>query len=408
MSDTSPIKVFITGACAGLAEVRQALSTHPDVEIVGTAVEPGKSDQKLAASGAQIVLHGSARGDRLPAAEIEAIRHATAAPIILVTSGGGGALLNEALSSGIQDVIMLPQLTDALVFTIKKTCQLVATRGAMPVSSLRSSTAEGKVLTVFSPKGGVGKSIIATSLATSIARSTGRRVLLVDLDLQFGDVAIMMGVEPEETIYDLVMTTGELDPEKLAGYVIPHASGVDVVPAPVRPEDAELVAEDRVGRLLDVAKETYDAIVVDTPSHFQATTLATLDRTDRLLLIAALDIPTVKNVKLTLQTLNLLHYPKDRINLVVNRGMSKAELDRKDVEKALDLKVMFDIPGDRDVGVAINRGVPVPMSAPRSGVTKAIGDMGDSFFDGSAAPAAGGEAKASSFRRPQMKLRKAA
>ena len=104
------------------------------------------------------------------------------------------------------------------------------------------------------------------------------------------------------------------------------------------------MAEDRVARLLDVAKETYDVIVVDTPAFFQATTLATLDRTDRLLLVTTLDIPAVKNVKLTLQTLNLLHYPKERIHLVINRGMSKAELDRKEVEKALDLKAAFEVP----------------------------------------------------------------
>jgi pilus assembly protein CpaE len=409
MTDGSPIKAFITGACAGLAEVRQALQAHPEIDIVGTAVEPGKADQKLASSGAQVVLHGTARGDRLPTSEIDAIRHATAAPIILVTSGGAGALLHEALSAGISDVVMLPQLTDALVFTIKKTCQLAATRGGMAPATLRTSTAEGRVVTVFSPKGGVGKTVIATSLATQIARKAGRRVLCVDLDLQFGDAAIMMGVEPEKTIYDLVMTTGELDPEKLAGYVISHNSGVDVVPAPVRPEDAELVAEDRVGRLLDVAKETYDAIVVDTPAFFQATTLATLDRTDRLLLVTTLDIPAVKNVKLTLQTLNLLHYPKERIHLVINHGMSRAELDRKEVEKALDLKAAFELPGDREVGVAVNRGVPVPMSSPRSGVAKVLGDMAEAFFEGK------GEHRANpkndrnaSAKKPGLKLRKAA
>jgi pilus assembly protein CpaE len=408
MTDGSPIKAFITGACAGLAEVRQALQAHPEIEIVGTAVEPGKADQKLASSGAQVVLHGTARGDRLPTGEIDAIRHATAAPIILVTSGGAGALLQEALTAGISDVVMLPQLTDALVFTIKKTCQLASSRGMAP-ASLRTSTAEGRVVTVFSPKGGVGKTVIATSLATQIARKAGRRVLCVDLDLQFGDAAIMMGVEPEKTIYDLVMTTGELDPEKLAGYVISHSSGVDVVPAPVRPEDAELVAEDRVGRLLDVAKETYDAIVVDTPAFFQATTLATLDRTDRLLLVTTLDIPAVKNVKLTLQTLNLLHYPKERIHLVINHGMSKAELDRKEVEKALDLKAAFELPGDREVGVAVNRGVPVPMSAPRSGVSKVLGEMAEAFFEGKGehhAKARGD--RSASAKKPGLKLRKAA
>ena len=285
MSENSPIKVFITGACAGLAEVRQALSSHPDVDIVGTAVEPAKAQEKLAASGAQVVLHGSARGDRLPAADVEAIRQATAAPLMLVTSGNASGLLHEALAAGVADVVLLPQLTDALVFTIRRRRSSLHQRASSPVAALRQ-TSEGKIITVFSPKGGVGKTVLACGLATQLARKCERRALLLDLDLQFGDAAIMMGIEPEKTIYDLVMTTGELDTEKLAGYVTTHPSGVDLVPAPVRPEDAELVAEERVARLLDVAKESYDAIVVDTPAFFQATTLATLDRTDRLLLVA--------------------------------------------------------------------------------------------------------------------------
>ena len=408
MTEITAIKVFITGACAGLAEVRQALQNHPDVEIVGTAVEPSKADQKIATSGAQVILHGSARADRLPAGDIDAIRNATAAPIILVTSGGAGSLLAEALQSGIHDVIMLPQLTDALVFTIKKTYQQVMTRGAAAASTARAGTSAGRVLTVFSPKGGVGKSVIATSMATSAARRGGRRVLLIDLDLQFGDAAIMMGVEPDKTIYDIVTTTGELDPEKLASSVISHSSGVDVVPAPVRPEDAELVAEDRVGRLLDVAKESYDVIVVDTPSFFQATTLVTLDRTDRLVLVASLDIPTVKNVKLTLQTLSLLHYPKDRIVLVVNHGLTRAPLSQKEVEKALDLKVAFEIPADREASVAVNRGVPLPLSAPRSGVTKAINEMVDRLTVPTELAKQAKVARSRSLRRPGPKLRKAA
>jgi pilus assembly protein CpaE len=367
MSETSPIKVFITGACAGLAEVRQSLSNHADIEVVGTAVDPEKAQHKLAASGAAVVLHGSARGDRVPGAEIDALRNATAAPLILVTSGNASGLLAGALAAGVHDVVLLPQLTEALVFTIRKATQLGGARPATLVAPVRTSANEGKVITVFSPKGGVGKSVLACAIASQIARTEGRRALIVDLDLQFGDVAIMMGIEPEKTIYDLVMTTGELDTEKLGGYVLTHPSGADIVPAPVRPEDAELVSEDRVGRLLDVAKESYDAVIVDTPAFFQATTLATLDRTDHLLLVASLDIPTVKNVKLTLQTLALLHYPKDRIRLVLNQAGTKGDLNRSEVEKALDLKVAFEIPHDKEVRSAVNRGVPVPMAAPKSG-----------------------------------------
>jgi pilus assembly protein CpaE len=173
------------------------------------------------------------------------------------------------------------------------------------------------------------------------------------------------------------MTSGDLDPDKLAGYVAVHPSGVHVVPAPVRPEDAELVAEDRVAHLLEIAKEAYDVVVVDTAAHFHASTLATLDRTDKLVVAASLDIPSVKNVTLTLQTLNLLHYPHDRVNVVVNRVQPRAEIERGEVERALGLKVVAEVPYDRDVPVAVNRGVPVPMSAPRSPVTKAIGDLAD-------------------------------
>ena len=121
-------------------------------------------------------------------------------------------------------------------------------------------------------------------------------------------------------------------------------------------------------------------IVVDTPAHFHATTLATLDRTDRLVLLASLDIPSVKNVKLTLQTLGLLHYPGERINVVLNRAAAKAEISGE-VEKALDMKAVARCPYDREVAVAVNRGVPMPMSAPRSGVSKAIAEMAEMLFE---------------------------
>jgi pilus assembly protein CpaE len=376
MTNTTPIRVFISGACAGLAEVRQALGGHAEIEIVGTAVEPGRAAQKLAASNAQVILHGASRGDRLPIEDVEAIRQATAAPIILVTSGSANGLLQEALANGVHDVVLLPQLTDALVFTIRRTHVMATGRSQQAGGALARLGVDGKIITVFSPKGGTGKTTLACALATTYARRQ-RRVLLVDLDLQFGDCAIMMGVEPEKTIYDVVMTSGDLDPDKLAGYVAVHPSGVHVVPAPVRPEDAELVAEDRVAHLLEIAKEAYDVVVVDTAAHFHASTLATLDRTDKLVIAASLDIPSVKNVTLTLQTLNLLHYPHDRVNVVVNRVQPRAEIERGEVERALGLKVVAEVPYDRDVPVAVNRGVPVPMSAPRSPVTKAVGELCD-------------------------------
>ncbi len=372
----SPIKVFITGAANGLAEVREGLADHPEVELVGTAADPGKAGTKLAESGAQVILHGTTATDHVPTSEIEAIRGVTAAPIVLVTSASANAILSEALAAGIFDVVLLPQLTDGIVFTIKKAHSLAAGRPA-GAATKSSSAIEGKVVTFFSPKGGAGKTVLACNLAATFARQQQRKTLLLDLDLQFGDAAIMMGIEPEKTIYDLVMARRELDSDSLAGYVTAHSSGVHVLPAPLRPEDAELVTEERLGHLFAVAKESYDVIVVDTPPFFHGPVLSTLDRTDQLVLVASLDVPSVKNVKLTMQTLDLLHYPKERRHLLLNRSGSKVGLKPQEVERALGMKVEFEVPVDREVAVSVNRGVPLVLSNPRSGVGKALQEMAD-------------------------------
>jgi pilus assembly protein CpaE len=203
-------------------------------------------------------------------------------------------------------------------------------------------------------------------------RKHDKRTLLLDLDLQFGDAAIMLGLEPEKTIYDLVVAPGELDPEKLAGYTTRHTCGLDVLPAPLRPEDAELVTEAKLARLLEVARRSYDAIVVDTSPFFHGPMLATLDRTNDLLLVCGMDVPTVKNVRLGLQTLELLSFPADRVKVVLNRANSNVGIKRGEVERALEAKIRFDLPSDRAVPLGVNRGNPAVLGAESSDFSKAI------------------------------------
>jgi pilus assembly protein CpaE len=228
---------------------------------------------------------------------------------------------------------------------------------------------------VFCPKGGTGKTVTATNLATALAKYHSKRTLLLDLDLQFGDAAIMLGIEPDKTIQDLVTAPGELDPEKLAGYTTRHASGLDVLPAPVRPEDAELVTEQKLTRLLEVAKQSYDVIVVDTSPFFHGPMLATLDRTDELLLLCGLDVPTIKNVRLSIQTLELLSFPPDRIKVVLNRANSNVGMKRTEVEAALETKVRFEIPSDRAVPLAVNRGNPAVLADAGCDFSRGVRDM---------------------------------
>jgi len=405
---TEPIRIFISGSCAGLAEVRQALSSHSAIKVVGTAVDAPSAGDRLREEQVDVLLHGSSRGDRLPTQDIHTLQSASAAPIVIVTSGCTPEFLQEALAHGVQDVAILPQLTESLVFTLRRAHVLNnnAARPQAPAATGRTGT-EGRVITVFSPKGGVGKSTLSVGLAGAYSGPLKRSTLLIDLDLQFGDVGIMMGIDPTQTIVDLVTTTGELDPDKLSGYVVHHNSGLDVLAAPLRPEDAELVTEDRIGQLIDVAKAAYDIVVLDTPPHFDATTLAALDRSDRLVLMTTMDIPTVKNAKLALQTLNLLQYPRERIALVVNRPLPRADLRESDISRTLDMPLTMVIPGDKEIGAAVNRGVPITLSAPRSAAAKAMRELAELLLPPvagtqtrPAANASNEEAKAPKQQRP--------
>src|SRR5580765_4652383 len=328
----SPNRIYVTGDCDGLPDLREALAAHPEVELVGSATQVAEAAATLTGGHLNVVLHAT-RASSLPVNELAAIREYTRAPLILLASNGSPALLEEALEHDVADVLLLPQLTDNVVFSIRKA-------GHVGKRLTGDQRRHGRLVTVFSPKGGTGKTVTATNLGASLAKHWGKRALLLDLDLQFGDAAIMLGIEPDKTIYDLVTAPGELDSEKLAGYTTRHASGLDILPAPLRPEDAELVTEAKLA-----------------------------------LLLCGLDVPTLKNVRLSLQTLELLSFPPDRIKLVLNRANSKVGMKPKEVESALDRKIDFEIPSDRVVPLAVNRGNPAVVAEPKCEFAKAVRAM---------------------------------
>src|SRR5215212_5191798 len=365
------VRIYVSGDCDGLPDLREALASHPEVEVVGSAAQVAEAAATLTGGHLQVVLHAT-RSSTLPVNELAALREHTRAPIILLASNGSPALLEEALEHDVADVLLLPQLTDNVAFAIRKAGH-VGKRLSGPQQR------HGRLVTVFSPKGGTGKTVTATNMGTSLAKHWGKRALLLDLDLQFGDAAIMLGIEPEKTIYDLVTAPGELDTEKLAGYVTRHASGLDILPAPLRPEDAELVTEAKLAQLLEVARESYDIIVVDTSPFFHGPMLATLDRTDELLLLCGLDVPTIKNVRLSIQTLELLSFPPDRIRVVLNRANSNVGMQRKEVESALEMGVRFEVPSDRAVPLAVNRGNPAVLADGKSEFSRAVKELAKSL-----------------------------
>ncbi|HET8527412.1 MAG TPA: AAA family ATPase [Gaiellaceae bacterium] len=361
---SSTIRIYFTGDCDGFDALRASLAENEELDVVGASQQVAAATSALTGGHLDCVLHAT-RASTFPSADVAAIREHTRAPVILVASGAEAAsMLEQALEQDVADVLLLPQLTHNVVFAVRKASH--ARR------QLQTAAHRGRVITVFSPKGGTGKTVISTNLAALLAKQEGRRTLLLDLDLQFGDAAIVLGLEPTKTIYDLVVAPGELDSEKLAGYVTKHPCGLDVLAAPLRPEDAELIVESKVTALLEVARTSYDAIVVDTSPFFHGPMLATLDRTDQLLVLCGLDVPTLKNVRLALQTLELLSFPASRIHYVMNRSSANVGLKTREVEDGLKVKVGTELPMDRSVQVCVNRGEPAVLAEPRSEFSRGV------------------------------------
>ena len=277
------------------------------------------------------------------------------------------ALLSQSLRSGVREVVGADDL-EALMEGCQRSLELSQRLTGHGESTSRG---DGRVVTVFSAKGGVGKTTVSTNVAGELA-SDGSRVLLVDLDLAFGDVAICLGISSERSMTDIVAMSGHLDKQGLDSVVVRHDSGVDVVCAPTSPAEADHIPAATVTELLKVAKGLYDYIVVDTPPAFDEHVLAAFDMSDVSILLATLDVPAVKNLRLTLDTLDLLGHPRDSWVVVLNRANSKVGLTIDDVATALHRPIAVQIPSSVSVPAAANRGVLLVLDDVRHPVSQAL------------------------------------
>jgi pilus assembly protein CpaE len=238
---------------------------------------------------------------------------------------------------------------------------------------------QGEVVTVFSAKGGCGKTTLATNLAVVLSRVDSQRVCLVDLDLDFGDVAISLRLTPARTLLDAaeLQKSGRLgDGESsLEGLTTPFSPQLDCVLAPAEPGDGDRISAELVTGLLGELRTRYDYIVVDTPSHFTDHVLAALDSTDHYVLVTTPEIPSLKNLRLTLDMFDLLHYPREKRLIVFNRSDDKTGLTAADIESTVKAPIASHIPSSRDVPVSINKGVPLAQSEPKHPVSSAIRDF---------------------------------
>ncbi|HEY2813088.1 MAG TPA: P-loop NTPase [Acidimicrobiales bacterium] len=378
---TSPVGGL--GAAVAVVDADQAVRSRLAMQLGDFAVPVASIEalrERLTGIPLVAVLGPScASPDGLAAAE-KLIGDRPEIGAILIAPELSTELFRQALRAGIRDVLPAPVDTTQLGEAVRRVVETL--QAAKPTTSaFAEAGAElAQVITVFSTKGGAGKSVIAANLAVVLAKRSEKPVVLVDADLQFGDVAVMLKLAPQHTIVDAVGSIDRLDPSLLQNLLVRHEpSGVFVLPAPLEPAFADQIGADEMVRIVEMLRTFASYVVVDTPAYFNDVVLGLIEVSDDVLLVAGMDIPNIKNVKIGLQTLRLLNTPMSKLRLVLNRANSKVKLDVGEVERTLQVKADSLIPSDVVVPQSVNKGTPVVLDAPKSGVARSIEQLADLF-----------------------------
>lgn len=342
-----------------LQALGHALKAHPQelVVVLGPGVDPR----------AALTFTSALRLDR------------PSVGVVLVRTGLDVDTLAEAMRAGVRDVVPdrdFPALMDAC-----RRCWEVSSRlraagdGQGPARQGAPAGRNGRVVVVFAGKGGCGKSMVSTNLAAILAQRGGEgagKVCILDLDLGFGDVGIMLRVRPQRTIVDAVPMVEHMDETGVQSMLVRHGSGLSAVLAPLTPGEAEQVSGKLVTELLGVLKRMFDAVIVDTPSQFSEHVLAALDAADMQLLLASPEVTALKGLRVTLDMLDLLGYSAGSRAVVLNRADAKAGLSQSDIDRVVSRPISAHIPSSPDVPASINRGVPISLHDPQHPVSRAL------------------------------------
>lgn len=382
------IRILIVDDISDTREsIRRLLEFEPDIEVIGEASSGSEALLLAEDLSPDIVLMdiNMPEMDGIRTTELLGLRSPESS-VIIMSVQGENAYLRRAMMAGAREYIVKPFTGDELASAIAKVYELERRKRGVSVEQLHPDTAapqahKGQILTFFSTKGGVGKTTLATNLAVELAHSGRWRVLLIDLNLQFGDVGVFLNLVPKRNIADLTQT-GNLQFSEIQSFLLTHSSGVQVLAAPTRPEYAELVTVEHIEQILKEVKPHFDFILLDNVSRFEDISLLSLDLAERIFLVVTMEVPALKNTKLSLETMSDLHY-LDKVQVILNRSSRDMGLDLSDIEKSLNFKVSYEIPSDGKTLVnAVNKGIPFVEHNPQSKAADGIRSVAATFLTG--------------------------
>ncbi len=320
-----------------------------------------------------VVLGNDFEEDGYDVAEEITTEHLEVA-IIMIEDEIKEEIMHKALFSGAKDVVLRPIVPNRLMDSIFKAYEMNKKRAELhrdvPQRVKRKSEL-GQVFTVFSTKGGVGKTFVSINLAVTLSKETKKRVVVVDLDLDFGSASLALNIQPKYTISDVVNDIKNIDPDLIESYLLMHDSGVRILPANLEPQLNEFINAEHIQVILRTLQNSYDYIVVDMPGRFYDPINPAFVFADKLLMITTPEVSTVRNIKASLLTLNNLNYPKNKIKLLLNKADGRGEIKARDVEKTLNHPLFSSIDADyKGVMSSLNQGVPYVTKNNRSAIAK--------------------------------------
>jgi len=398
MSQTS---VLVVDDIANVREdIKRLLYFEEDIAVVGEAGGGHEAIQLAEDLKPDVVLMDVNMPDMDGITASEAIANKIPdTAVVIISIQGEPEYLRKAMAAGARDYLVKPFSSSELADTIRRVSKLYKMRAARaatvpPVTLTKPEpdAPENKVIVVFSSKGGVGKTVISCNLAVCMAQESRKKVALVDLNLQSGDVTVMLNLSPKGSIAELVQEEDRMEYSLVNSYMVPHMSGLKVLPAPLRPEQAEVVSAAHVEAIMTLLRDHYDYVIVDTSPFFNDLNLSVMEMADDIVLTFTRDLPAMKHTRTALDVLDTLNLSK-KVKLLLNQSTLDYGIKISDLEKSLNAPPAGILPYDEKIVLSsVNKGRPFIMTHINSRIGQAIRNFAGQFE--LAAAGAGPEIKA--------------